>query len=520
MRKNFGKISEYLKGFDNALLLSVGLYIVLSSLLLPYYLYLINPDGISYISIAHKYMAYDFRNAVNGYWGPLFSWLLIPFLFLGFAPLLSAKLLSLLIGMVTLLGIDSLAKKLCITGSLRSALLFLVVPGIIYFAIEVITPDLLLVCLTIAYLSNILGASYAEGKYAGVISGILGAAIYFSKSYGFPFFIAHFVVINLFFIFRAEVRHDKFNILKKFIAGLVVFFIISGSWIYIISNKYNKVTIGTAGAYNHVFMVLQSKGHPIHYQGLLDPPNDTAISAWEDPTYLTTANWKTIDSWSSAKRQSRIVLKNVERIFDALNSFSILSFVILIAAVFYFVKRRKQILFENTFYLFISMAIMTAGYAPLLVVRRYLYLDYLLTILIGTYFLGLLSQKKLLKRKAGMLLWAILAISFLILPVKALYMNLGADKVFYDFSNELKRYNISGRVASNREWRRSLYLSFYNNWRYFGERGELSEAEIEDELKKKKIDYYFAWGMDGDYLDNYTEITGGRYYGLRIYRLP
>lgn len=519
MRKNFEKISEYLKSFDNALLLSIGLYIVVSALVLPYYRYQINPDGISYISIAHKYMAYDFRNAVNGYWGPLFSWLLIPFLFLGFAPLLSAKLLAFLIGIVTLLGINSLIKKLDIAGPLRNVLLFLVIPAIIYFATNGITPDLLLTCLTIVYLSNILGTSYAGSRYAGVTSGILGAAIYFSKSYGFPFFVAHFVIINSLFIFRAEGRRDKFNILKKFISGLVVFFIISGSWVYMISNKYDKVTIGTAGGYNHVFMVLQSKGHPMHYQGLLDPPNDTAISAWEDPTYITIANWETIDSWSSVKRQSRVVLENVKRIAGALNSFSISSFVVLIAAVIYFIRRRKHVLFENTFYLFITMVIMTGGYVPLLVVRRYLYLDYLLTILIGTYLLGLLSQKELLKRKAGILLMAIFAISFLILPVKNLYGHRGNHKLLYDFGNDLKRYNISGRVASNREWHTSLFLSFHNDWRYFGERGELSEAEIEDQLKKKKIDYYLAWGRDGGYLDNYMEITGGRYYGLRIYRL-
>jgi hypothetical protein len=464
-------------------------------------------------------MAYDFRNAVNGYWGPLFSWLLIPFLSLGFAPLLSAKLLSLFVGLATLLGVDALIKKLCITGSLRNVILLLVVPGIIYFAVHEITPDLLVVCFTVVYLSNILGVSYVNSRYAGVISGILGAAIYFSKSYGFPFFIANFTIINLFFILRSRERQERINILKRFVAGLVVFFIISGSWIYVISNKYDKVTIGTAGGYNHVFMALSSKGHPMHYQGLLDPPNDTAISVWEDPTYLTIANWETIDSWGSAKRQLSVVSWNIKRTIAALNSFSVLSLIILIAAVIYFIRCWKLILFENIFYIFITLVIMTAGYVPLWVERRYLYLDYILIIIIGMYLIDLLSKEKFLKRRVCILFMAILAVSFLILPVKSLYMHRGAQKVFYDSSNDLKRYNISGRVASDSEWHATLFLSFYNNWRYFGERGELSEVEIENELKKKKIDHYLVWGSGGGYLDNYTEITGGRYNKLRIYRL-
>ena len=36
----------------------------------------INPDGISYLDIADAYLAGDFSNVVNGYWSPLYSWLL------------------------------------------------------------------------------------------------------------------------------------------------------------------------------------------------------------------------------------------------------------------------------------------------------------------------------------------------------------------------------------------------------------------------------------------------------------
>src|SRR5215467_3256024 len=36
----------------------------------------IEPDGVSYIEIAHAYIQRDFVRAVNAYWSPLYSWLL------------------------------------------------------------------------------------------------------------------------------------------------------------------------------------------------------------------------------------------------------------------------------------------------------------------------------------------------------------------------------------------------------------------------------------------------------------
>lgn len=40
-------------------------------------------DSTLYLDIAEKYLRGEFDDAVNGYWGPLLSWLLIPFLYLG-----------------------------------------------------------------------------------------------------------------------------------------------------------------------------------------------------------------------------------------------------------------------------------------------------------------------------------------------------------------------------------------------------------------------------------------------------
>ena len=38
--------------------------------------YYIEPDGVSYIEVAHAYLRRDFAHAVNAYWSPFYSWLL------------------------------------------------------------------------------------------------------------------------------------------------------------------------------------------------------------------------------------------------------------------------------------------------------------------------------------------------------------------------------------------------------------------------------------------------------------
>ena len=48
--------------------------------------YYIEPDGVSYIEIAHAYLRRDFAHAVNAYWSPLYSWLLALVLSLAHVP--------------------------------------------------------------------------------------------------------------------------------------------------------------------------------------------------------------------------------------------------------------------------------------------------------------------------------------------------------------------------------------------------------------------------------------------------
>src|SRR5687768_6759202 len=52
------------------------IFAVWGARVIPGWRYQMNPDGVSYLSIASKYLAGHFGDAVNAYWSPLYSWLL------------------------------------------------------------------------------------------------------------------------------------------------------------------------------------------------------------------------------------------------------------------------------------------------------------------------------------------------------------------------------------------------------------------------------------------------------------
>jgi len=516
------KKSKYFSKFDKALLQSLVFYIILAIFLLPFYQYQINPDGVSYIGIAQKYLLHDYANAVNGYWGPLLSWLLVPFLYMGIKPLLAAKVLSLIIGIATIIQSNSLIKLLDICSVLRHILLYLIAFVVLYFALLQITPDLLFVCLSLTFINLIQSSSYLINKYSSVVIGLLGSGLYLTKSYGFPFFISTFIIISFIFYFRTKQKEIRAKVFNRFISGIVIFSLISACWISIISVKYEYLTIGTAGVYNHAITGPNSLGHPMDYIGLITPPNNMAISAWEDPGIEKIQNWNVFDSFSTMKYEIEKTIKNSFIIISILNQFSLISISLLFIAVAFLLEKGKRIVFDNIFLLIVILGILFSSYALLLIEDRYLWLGNIIIPIIGAKLLDLLFTSVSLKKISKIFLITIFIASFSIFPIKALLVNFNTGKNILTLNHKISQLNIKGRIASNSRWDTSLYLSFYNGWQYYGTSYKPEVSDIETELKNQKIDYYLVWKPFDEKIkfdEQYKEIIAGKIDELKIYKL-
>ena len=247
-------------------------------------------DATLYLGIAEKYIRGDLSNAINGYWGPLLSWLLIPFLYFGASHLFAINALNLIFGLLTISGVWKLSCRFEMSDNIRIVILIPLVPILVF--ISLIEPmDFLLLCILVFYLNIIFNKNYSANISHAISAGILGALAYFSKPYGFPFFISHFAIFNMLHYFAVTSKVQKRDVLRNVIAGFIIFALFSGIWISLISNKYGHLTFSNQG--RGVFASLGpgsehdtlEKGDPIFYEGFFEPPNESALVIYEDPTY-------------------------------------------------------------------------------------------------------------------------------------------------------------------------------------------------------------------------------------------
>lgn len=499
------------------------LYSISALLLFNYYQYIIFSDGLSYISIAQEYSITSFSNAINGYWSPLFSWMLVPFLFFGSTKMYiihSAKILSLIIGFFTLIGIRYLFSKF-ISRNLSNISVLVMIPTVLYIAFYLITPDLLIVCLILFYFGIIFDPKYSSKLHNGLACGFIGALAYFSKTFAFVFFILHFILFNTIFYFK-DFDHEKKNRIKKnLLLGLTVFFVLSGIWVVLISDKYHEITIGTSGTYNQDIIGPSSQGHPPLYQGLIAPPNKYALSSWEDPTYFKIDSWSPLSSLKNFIFELNIIWNNIIKTGYILLGFSVLSLLILAGTLIFILKYKKdEVSRRKLLYLLITVVIYSGGYCLIFVESRYLLIISILILLMGIYLIEASYKNDLFNLNIRNLLLLFLILSFVILPISELDDSVNVGKTYHDLGYNIKyNYSVNGNVASNDQWYVSLILTYYLNDKYYGQtKKNISLNDLETELKSNNIDYYFEWGSSNQTDLPYKEITGGKLpYHLKIY---
>ena len=510
------------------IILVLILYSLIGLILINNYQYILNSDGISYISIAQKYINGDFHNAINGYWGPLLSWLIVPLLLLSsnsFNSLYLVKLLSLITGFFTIIGIRLLIGNFEIEKTIKIVTLFSLIPLIIYFSFFITTPDLLVTCILVYYLYFIFNLEYPDSKFNGLMCGITGALAYLSKSYALPFFLAHFILFNVFFYFKSIDKKKRSRILKNLFIGLIIFFTISGAWIGLISDKYGKITMGTAGEYNQNVFGPESQGHYEYYIGLVKPPNESAFSAWEDPSYFKMKSWSPFESWDYFKFQIKIILENIIKTVHIIELFSILSILIITVGIVLITKLNiNSNSKDKLIYLITTILLYSGGYVIIFTQERYLWLVNILLLIMGGYVLSLLFKMNYLNKARKNIILTLLILSFLMAPFNFLIINFNANKDVYDLSEKLKNdYNFHGNIACNDYLIESDHIAFFTESKNFGMPKKTDNYnKLKAELENYNIDYYMVWGKSkyDNYLSkDFKEITNGTIPNLRIYYL-
>jgi 4-amino-4-deoxy-L-arabinose transferase-like glycosyltransferase len=222
----------------------------------------VSPDGNSYLDIASAYLRGDFKNAVNAYWSPFFSWLLALCLAVFRpGPDWESTLLHLLNFVALLLSLLSFEfffraflkakKQLAGTGVQTEDLpefawwalgygLFLST-SLYILTVTLTTPDICVAVATYLVAGLILRIFVNDGGWRlfAVLGFVLGCA-YLAKTF---YFLMSFVFLSAAWVATENPRKT----IKQATIALAMFVLVAGPWVMVLSRAKNRITFGDVG---------------------------------------------------------------------------------------------------------------------------------------------------------------------------------------------------------------------------------------------------------------------------------
>ncbi len=299
-------------------------YIIGVAALFPFYAHMIDPDTISYVSIARHYIAGDWREAVNTNWSPMFSWLMIPLLGLHTPGLDASRVICFLSGLLTLYAVLLLGRGFELRNGVLTVTLYTAAAMTVAFALLREEPDLLEGALLLFYFRLIFDREYSSARrWSGVWCGALGGLAFLTKSYALYFFLGHFTLMTLFQALQGPKDRRK-SIAAHFAQGLAVFLLIATPWIGLISGKLGRFTVGTTRDFDYRLVGPDSPGYPQYYS-LIPPPGAHALSMWEEPATQLLPRWSPLHSGRELRHELKLVAINLRVLIRLLVYTSLLS---------------------------------------------------------------------------------------------------------------------------------------------------------------------------------------------------
>ena len=326
----------------------------------------INPDAVSYIRIAQYSLSGQIDLMVSGYWGPLLSWLTVPWLLVFDDPLLSAHAAMAVSAVVFLFGC------FCVLRAVRLPDTAIIIgTWIIAFlgaawSRVVISPDLLMAGLFCCGTSLLLSDKWVAHARTALGAGVVLGAAYLAKAVVLPASVLMIIALAATNIaVRRSSLRQTIRAATIIVAG---FLIVAGPWIGILSYKYGRLVFSTVGPIAHAIVGPPDmpRIHPDHLH--LYKPEPGRITTSEDPTKVNLPYnyWSPLENVAYAIHQAKLIYHNAHTIVQYLKTFDWLGLG-LISAIFGFLfgtPWRKSLQEEPWRWSFIPIASVAFIYLP------------------------------------------------------------------------------------------------------------------------------------------------------------
>ncbi|SRR5579871_851765 len=472
-------------------------FIFFSVVLLPFFQYHINPDGICYLRIARYYAQGNFNAAVNGCWSPLISWLLAPLFKIGLPELVAFRLLNIIIACVALQKINIIVSKffndipylfrLCIVVSCALELL------ILHF--NTITPDLLTLCLLLYLLDIYLSGDILSKPFT---VGVLGALLYFTKAYSFYFFG---VFISACFLQKLLQKKRLKKEFQRSLLTLFIFLALSGCWILALHSKYKEWTISTASGY--VFSILDEQGvvhHPFQSQHTLRQlPYPEAYFSWEDMPLIYKQSTVHTKYHKDIFTYLKLIFINSKKLVGMfLGKYFLLSLFLVPLVLFFVWKNKNTVRFLKNaliYKIIFFVALYISGYFLISVEPRYIWILLITaTMLLFQLVYYLICN---ITKKARMIMVLIMMIPFFYTTITYLATRINVNKDDYDSATEIVRHIPAGsHIAgfySEDLWNHLFLFDLHN---YGGIASYPDDASLMSDVNKYSINYIVLHSED------------------------
>lgn len=505
------------------------LFALATTVLYPYYQYRIVSDDISYLTIAQRYLAGDYQQAINAYWSPLNIWLLVllvkasgwPLLFASYV--LNCLSFSLLLLACIRLASRFIANRFELMGTgMTLALFWAANIPVTHFA-DALNSFLLLACLLL-----LLHRNFVHRPVLWILFGMLSAVAYFSKAYAF--YILPLTTAILVFVF---LKNQQAFTVKKWllvcVTTTVTMILCCLPWIMMLHGKYGFWGVSSAGGINTNWAIRGTIYFNDAYRVIVPPAYANGLSCWEDPYINKGTMLSAFGSPSLFLKQLFRVSMNVLQWFKVIAEFSPMYFPVWLFSLLYLLRRKITAYDRNRAALMLCVLVFPVGYLMLSFGTRYLWFTVPLVMITGLCFF---RQYLMPVLRPG--IYKIFVILYLVswLPgaVQEMKVTLNEGRDDAETAKQLQDQHIKGSFIGNRyeDYQHHFRVSWFSGnpyYMYFG--NHWSTAQLVTAAKQLHVKYYFYYydGANDDYVlhdENgrpLPEVAAGTIKGIKVFQL-
>lgn len=491
------------------------LFLVLALATVATYRAEIGLDGMAYVSIAEHYLAGS-ASAINAYWSPLFSWLLVPLLAVGVPGVLAAKLLAVVVGCALVLAVQNAARVAGASRGASAVTALLVTPFLLAATWFGVFADVLVALWMLLFVTHLVREGPSSRPTGGTrqtaLAGVFAGLAVLTKIYALPVVLVVLAVVT---VARLLMRGDRPATLRTHLVALATLLAVTLPWFAVMSVDAGRPVLGSSARYNAAVVAPDSAGSPMQYRGLLVPPSADAFSFWEDPTSQPVQFGGFGDRQAVADKYLTNVRTNAPLYAGGLRANApVLLLMALAGAVAATgavqagvtgvgteARRRRRLVRERSRgavgVACLTAAVWLGGLLPLFYEQRYLWAPVLvLAPLIAPGLDAAWRARRARPHGAWIAggVAALLGLGLLVSPVQSLWSHRGVGLPTQAVADQLADRDLLGeRMASDTFFQRSAYVCFRAGCQYVGRPEATGGEELRSELAQAGVTSYAVW---------------------------